>query len=258
MTLDGLSGYLVLYCVRHDMDDTDSGTDSDVAELEKRLGVSFKDRSLLELALCHSSFINENPGLGQSNERLEFLGDAVLGLVVAERLFRDNPDAAEGEMTRSRAILVREETLAVLAGSLGLGDYLCLGKGEEGSGGRNKSKNLARVLEAVIGAIFLDRGFVTSKEFILRLFAREFAKLKSPAIDYKTRLQELVQSCQQPSPVYELVSEVGLPHDRTFTVAVKVTGRVLGTGSGKTKKTAATEAARAAWEKLEKQDSERD
>ncbi|MFH0941857.1 MAG: ribonuclease III [Chloroflexota bacterium] len=233
------------------MGDIDLGarTTAGLAELERRLGVSFADRSLLEQALRHSSYINENPGLGQSNERLEFLGDAVLGLAVAERLFRDDPDATEGEMTRARAVLVREETLAGLAGSLGLGEYLRLGKGETGSGGRHKSRNLARVLEAVIGALFIDRGFEVSREFILGLLGKEFSKLKILAdVDYKTRLQELVQARQQPSPVYELVSEVGLPHALTFTVMVRVGERVLGTGSGKSKKVAETEAARVAWE----------
>jgi len=229
------------------MDDADSHTTTDLTGLECQLGIAFKDRSLLEQALRHSSFINESPDLGQSNERLEFLGDAVLGLVVAERLFRDAPDANEGEMTRARAFLVREETLASLARNLGLGDYLRLGKGEQGSGGCHKPKNLARVLEAVIGAIFVDRGLESSREFILRFFGKEFAEVKEPLeIDYKTRLQEFVQSHQQISPVYELLSEEGLSHDRTFRVAVKVAGRVLGVGSGKSKKVAETEAARVA------------
>lgn len=232
------------------MDDINSGTGTtaDLAELERRLGVSFEDRSLLEQALRHSSYLNENPGLGQSNERLEFLGDAVLGLVVAERLFLDGPGASEGEMTRARAALVCEETLSGLADSLGLGEYLRLGKGETGSGGRHKSKNLARVLEAVIGALFIDRGLEASREFILGILGKEFSKLKTASLDYKTRLQELVQSHKQPSPVYELVSEVGLPHARTFTVVVWVGERILGTGAGKSKKMAETEAAREAWE----------
>lgn len=240
------------------MDDTDSDTD-DLAALEQRLGVSFEDGSLLEQALRHSSLINEYPALGLSNERLEFLGDAILGLVVAEKLFRDDADATEGEMTRARAMLVREETLASLSRSLGLGDFLRLGKGEEASGGRRKSKNLARVLEAVIGALFLDRGITASRDFILGLLAPEFARLKAPsAFDYKTRLQELAQSQKLTTPVYELVGEAGLPHARTFTVSAKVAGRVMGTGSGKTKKVAETEAARVAWERLAKTDSERD
>jgi ribonuclease-3 len=238
------------------MDDSGSDTNSDLAALEQWLGVTFHDRSLLEQALRHSSYINENPGAGQSNERLEFLGDAVLGLVVAEKFFRDSPGATEGEMTRARAVLVREDTLASLSADLRLGDYLRLGKGEEGSGGRRKPKNLARVLEAVIGALFLDRGIAASRDFILRLFHREFAKLSAPAaVDYKTRLQELVQSREQTSPVYETVSEEGLPHARTFTAVVKVAGKVVGTGSGKTKKSAETEAARMAWEKLAKPDA---
>ncbi|MFA5317077.1 MAG: ribonuclease III [Dehalococcoidales bacterium] len=225
---------------------------ADLAELEKCLGVSFRDNSLLERALIHSSYINENPGMGQSNERLEFLGDAVLGLVVAERLFREYPDASEGEMTRARAAMVCEETLAGLADSLRLGEYLSMGKGEAGSGGHRKSKNLARVLESVIGALFLDGGLKATRQFILRLLKSEFSSLKIMAtIDYKTRLQEVVQASKQPAPVYELVSETGLPHERTFTVAVIVGERVLGTGSGKSKKVAETEAAQAALLRLE-------
>ena len=160
-------------------------------------------------------------------------------------------------MTRVRASLVNEGTLAALARSFGLGNYLRLGKGEEGSGGRRKSKNLARVLEAVIGAIFVDHGLEASRDFVIRSLDEEFARLKAAAeIDFKTSLQELVQSHQQPSPVYELLSEEGLPHDRIFRVVVKVAGHVLGTGSGKSKKKAETEAARVAWEKLGKSDSE--
>jgi ribonuclease-3 len=226
---------------------------ADSGELERQLGVSFGDRSLLEQALLHSSYVNENPELKYSNERLEFLGDAVLGLVVAERLFLDSPDFSEGGLTRARAALVREETLACLAGGLDLGEYLYLGKGEEKSGGRYNPRNLARALEAIIGALFLDQGMGVARQFILRIISEEVSGLQLPAaVDFKTNLQELVQSRQQAAPVYELVSEAGLPHDRIFTIAVRVGDQVLGTGSGKSKKIAETEAAAAALARLER------
>lgn len=216
------------------------------------MGVSFGDRQLLEQALRHSSYVNENPELEYSNERLEFLGDAVLGLVVAERLFLDSPDFSEGGLTRARAALVREETLARLGEGLELGKYLHLGKGEEKSGGRYNPRNLARALEALIGALFLDQGMGVTGRFILRIIGEEVSGSQLPAaVDSKTSLQELVQSWQQAAPVYELVSEAGLPHDRVFTIAVRVGDRVLGTGSGKSKKMAETEAAAAALARLE-------
>ena len=150
---------------------------ADLAALQKTLGLQFKDPSLLEQALVHSSYVNENPELGAfSNERLEFLGDAVLGLVVAEKLYQDSPDFTEGEMTRFRAALVREETLARIASGLRLGEHLCLGKGEEKSGGRRKPRNLARVLEALIGAVFLDRDGVINE----LIYYREHGIVDSP------------------------------------------------------------------------------
>jgi len=226
---------------------------ADLAELQQSLGVSFSDLSLLEQALVHSSYINENPGFTlTSNERLEFMGDAVLGLVVAEKLYWDFPRFSEGEMTRLRAALVRRETLARMARAIRLGDYLYLGKGEEASGGRRKPSNLAGALEAVIAAIFLDRGLIATKEFILRLFDEELERVVSRGaeVDYKSQLQELTQARQQPVPVYQLVEAVGPAHDRRFTVEVKVGDTVLGRGSGKSKKTAETEAARSALQRL--------
>lgn len=225
---------------------------ADLGELERRLGVPFRDRSLLEQALLHRSYLHENPELKYSNERLEFLGDAVLGLVVAEKLFLTSPDSSEGEMTRARAALVREETLARLAGGLKLGKYLRLGKGEEKSGGRRKPGNLARALEALIGALFLDQGLGVSRRFILRIISEEVSGWPLPAAaDAKTKLQEMVQARRLAAPVYELVSQEGLPHDRTFTVTVRVGDRMLGSGSGKSKKVAETEAAAVALARLE-------
>ncbi len=226
---------------------------ADLATLQQTLGVSFNDLSLLEQALVHSSYINENPGLAPtSNEKLEFLGDAALGLIIAERLYYDFPCSTEGEMTRLRAALVCQGALARLARAIRLGDYLYLGKGEEASGGRHKPANLAGVLEAVIAAIFLDQGWATTKDSVLRLFSKELEKVASQGagVDYKSQLQELVQARQQSTPVYHIIDAVGPDHDKRFTVEVRVGDTVLGKGSGKSKKMAETEAARSALQQL--------
>lgn len=226
---------------------------ADLESLQKALGVSFKDVSLLEQALIHSSYSNENPGNGMpSNERLEFLGDAVLGLAVAEKLFQDYPDFPEGKMTKLRAALVRRETLASIAAGIELGNYLYMGKGEELSGGRHKPANLACALEAVIAAIFLDSGLTGASSFILDSFKDELLRAvsKSSTADYKSELQEKIQSVEQQTPTYRLVKETGPDHGKTFTVEVRLGKTVLGRGSGKNKKAAETEAARKALEKL--------
>ncbi len=226
---------------------------ADLAALQQTLGISFNDPPRLEQALVHSSYINENPGFAPaSNERLEFLGDAVLGLVVAEKLYQDFPHSAEGGMTRLRAALVRRDTLARIARNIKLGDYLYLGKGEEASGGRRKSANLAGALEAMIAAIFLDQSSTTTREVILRLFNEELQKVASQGVgvDYKSQLQELIQAREQQAPAYQLVEAMGPDHDRRFTVEVRACDTVLGRGSGKSKKMAETEAARAALEQL--------
>lgn len=226
---------------------------ADLAAVQQNLGVSFNNTSLLEQALVHSSYINENPGFGQaSNERLEFLGDAVLGMIVAEGLYQDSPHFSEGEMTKLRAGLVRQDTLACMARAISLGDYLYLGKGEEASGGRRKPANLAGALEAVIAAIFLDQGSATTKDFILRLFDEELEKVASRGggVDYKSQLQEVIQAKEQKTPTYQVIESVGPDHDKRFTVEVRVGDSVLGRGSGKSKKMAETEAARSALEQL--------
>ncbi len=226
---------------------------ADLAALQQTLGISFNDPSLLEQALVHSSYINENPGFAlASNERLEFLGDAVLGLVVAEKLYQDFPHSTEGEMTRLRAALVRRDTLTRMARTIGLGDYLYLGRGEEASGGRRKPANLAGALEAMVAAIFLDQGSIATSDFILGLFDEELQKIASQGakVDYKSQLQELIQAREQQTPAYQLVEAMGPDHDRRFTVEVKTGNTVLGVGSGKSKKAAETEAARAALEQL--------
>lgn len=232
---------------------------TDLADLQRNMGVFFNDVSHLELALVHSSYINENPGPGQtSNERLEFLGDAVLGLVVAERLYREYPQCSEGEMTRLRAAVVRQDTLARRAGTISLGDYLYLGKGEEADGGRQKPANLEAALEALIAAVFLDGGLATARDFILRLLGEELEEAISlgPATDYKSALQELTQSRQQITPTYRVTNTTGPDHGKTFTVEVTLKGKVVGSGTGKSKKAAETEAARQALDGLSKRFTE--
>ncbi len=226
---------------------------TDLAALQETLGVSFNDVSLLEQALVHGSYINENPDFTlTSNERLEFLGDAVLGLIVAEKLYQDSPDFTEGEMTKLRAALVRRDTLARQAKAIGIGDHLYLGKGEEASSGRHKPANLASALEAVIAAIFLDQGSATVRDFILRLFAAELEEVVSQGtgIDHKSELQERIQAREQQTPTYYVIETTGPDHDKRFTVEVRLGKTLLGKGSGKSKKAAETEAARSALEQL--------
>ncbi len=221
--------------------------------LQVAMGVTFRTPSLLEQALVHSSYVNENPDAATgSNERLEFLGDAVLGVVVAEKLYQDFPHLPEGEMTKLRSALVRRGTLAGIATTLKLGDYLRLGKGEEAGGGRSKPANLAAVMEAVIAAVFLDQGLVAAGDFTLSLLNEELLKVVSQAAadDYKSRLQEVIQSRQQLTPTYRLVEATGPDHDKRFSVVVMAGDIVLGRGSGKSKKLAETEAARTALEHL--------
>ncbi|MBI2869661.1 MAG: ribonuclease III [Chloroflexi bacterium] len=226
----------------------------DLDNFQTALGVSFKDVSLLQQALAHSSYVNENPGFAAgSNERLEFLGDAVLGLVIAEKLYRDFPEISEGQMTKLRSALVRRDTLAGFARSISLGGLLYLGRGEETSGGREKTVNLAGALEALIAAVFLDRGLETARDFILRLSGSEINRLscRAEGLDYKSCLQEMIQSRRQVTPVYRIVEAVGPDHEKIFTVEVLAGSAVLGTGSGRSKKLAEVEAARLALERLD-------
>ncbi|MFC1931012.1 ribonuclease III [Chloroflexota bacterium] len=226
---------------------------ADLVVLQDTLEVSFTELSLLEQALVHSSCLNENPGFYPvCNERLEFLGDAVLGFIIAEKLYQDFPGLNEGEMTKLRSVLVRRDTLADVAITMKLGDYLCVGKGEEASGGRYKPANLAGALEAVIGAVFLDRGLAITRGVVLDLLDEELQKAISQGtvVDYKSQLQELIQSRYQMAPVYQLVEATGPDHDKMFTVDTIVGGVMLGRGMGKSKKMAETEAARLALEQL--------
>ncbi len=221
---------------------------ADLAALQKALGVSFNDLSLLEQALVHGSYANENPDIAASNERLEFLGDAILGLIIAEELYQRFPQYSEGELTKIRSSLVRQDALSRMARAISLGNYLYLGKGEEASGGRRKPANLAGAFEAIIAAIFFDQGLTTVKDFVLRSADKELSQ--GVEADYKSQLQEVIQARHQQPPTYRLIETAGPDHDRTFTVEVRVGGTVLGRGSGKSKKMAETEAARSALARL--------
>lgn len=226
---------------------------TDLIALQQALGVTFKDISLLEQSLVHSSYVNENPDLARiSNERLEFLGDAVLGLIVADKLFQEYPQLAEGQMTKLRSALVRRDALVRITRGIKLGDYLYLGKGEESSGGRYKPANLAAALEAVIAAIFLDQGLSRTRDIVLGLINTELEKQVSQgaSIDYKSELQEFTQANRQQVPTYQIIETSGPAHSRTFTVKVSLGDDVLGIGTGKSKKKAETEAARLALKQI--------
>ncbi|MBI2909247.1 MAG: ribonuclease III [Chloroflexi bacterium] len=227
----------------------------DILSLQSTIGITFSNPDILEQALVHRSYLNENPSfrLG-SNERLEFLGDSVLGLVAAEELYVRFPSFSEGQLTKLRAALVREETLSALARSVGLGQYLYLGNGEERSGGRDRPSILAAALEAVIGAVFLDKGFSECRDFTLRLMVKDIAGMLDQASveDPKSRLQELSQERWQVAPTYRTISESGPDHAKEFTVEVLVGETALGQGSARTKQAAAKKAARVALQHLDK------
>ena len=218
--------------------------------LEEKLGYTFQDPSLLENALTHSSRANESRGALSSNERLEFLGDSILGMIVADYLYRHHPDLPEGELTRTRAALVCEESLVEVAQALGLGEYLKLGKGEEAGGGRHRPSIQADAVEAVLAAVYLDGGIGSARKIIQKfILSREVAGLTKPR-DYKTALQELVQRESGQVLAYQLVGEEGPDHDKRFFVEVDLNGTPVGSGQGRSKKEAEQMAAKAAIGKL--------
>lgn len=222
-------------------------------DCQKNLGVSFHQESLLEQAFVHSSYLNENPDFARSsNERLEFLGDAIFDFIVAERLYKEFPKLPEGKLTEIRASLVCRGTLAELASSLKLGDWLLFGQGEEANGGRTKASNLANAMEALVGALYLDQGLSKAKKFVLKQLKPELEKIKAGKTtpNYKALVQEFVQGQNRPTPVYRLVEAIGPDHSKQFTAEILVEGEALGRGTGKSKKAAESQAARAAWEKL--------
>ncbi len=215
-------------------------------DLEQQLGYTFHDRSLLELALTHSSFANESrPGSRMCNERLEFLGDSVLGFVTAHHLFTTFPNRPEGELTRLRADLVCEKNLAAAARKIGLGRYLRLGHGEDLGGGRERPSILADATEAVLAAIYLDGGLDRASEVIHRLIL-DAENPDAPISDYKTALQELVQRQKDQTLVYQLVDTTGPDHDKQFVSQVLLNGKAVGMGSGHSKKHSEQQAARQA------------
>lgn len=216
----------------------------ELSKLEKKIGYKFKDQSLLQLAVTHSSYANER-GNHRNNERLEFLGDSVLGFVTAEYLFSTRSDLPEGQLTKLRANAVCEKSLAVFANEIGLGEVLLLGKGEIMTGGSERPSILSDAFEAVIAAIYLDGGMDAAKEFILRFVSRAETDVKA-VTDYKTLLQEVIQKNPDEHLSYVLAGESGPDHDKTFIVEVHLNSNVIGTGTGHSKKKAEQEAAREA------------
>jgi len=227
----------------------------DLDALERTLGVAFCDRSLFFQALVHRSYLNENPESQlTSNERLEFLGDAVLDTLAAEYLFRRHVEKGEGELTLLRSALVREEALAEFAMQLGLGRFLVLGRGEESDGGRSRSAILADAFEAIVGAIYLDTGVEAARTFLLPLLGEAEKALDGrPPLDYKSALQIEIQARLGMTPQYHTVASWGPDHARTFRVEVRAGESVLGIGEGLSKQAAQQEAARAALEKMGKE-----
>lgn len=225
-----------------------------LGELCQRLGYLFEDRTLLERAMAHRSWCSEN-GSPESNERLEYLGDSVLGLAVTRSTFMDHPEMSEGGLAKIRAAVVNAVVLAEVAAELGVGEAVLLGKGEDQSGGREKTSILCDSLEAVIGAIYLDGGWAPANDFVLAVLGdRMRAAADGPGSnDFKTLLQEMVARQHDEAPVYTVDGE-GPDHDMRFTASVEVSGDAVGHGEGRTKKQAEQEAARAAWSNLRETD----
>lgn len=211
-------------------------------QLEKNIGYHFRDKELLRTAVTHSSYANESRGNMAYNERLEFLGDAVLQLITSEKLFRENPDMPEGRMSKQRAALVCEDALAGYSAEIHLGDFLLLGKGEEATGGRQRPSILADAFEAVTGAIFLDGGMDNAKKFVRHFLDAAHLSLK----DYKTLLQEIIQKNPGERLSYVVTGESGPDHDKVFDVEVHLNSNIIGRGTGKSKKQAEQAAAKEA------------
>ena len=217
------------------------------------IGVNFSDSELLQQSLYHRSYLNEAPDREiESNERMEFLGDAVLGLIVSEKLYNDYPALSEGHLSQLRALLVRWDALAQAAQRIDLGSYLVLGRGEELSGGRNRPSNLAGAFEALIGAAFLDGGMSKARKLVLRLLRVDFEEIakRGATADSKSELQHVAQTRWHQIPEYRLISSEGPDHAKLFTVEVSVGEQVLGQGQGRNKKQAELNAARQALETL--------
>ena len=219
---------------------------------QKKAGCKFKNIQLLDIAFHHRSFFNEHSDSPVNNERLEFLGDAVLELASSTYLYAHFPDCTEGELTKMRASLVQSETLARLARQLDLGSYLRLGRGELLGGGADRQNNLENAFEAVIGAVYLDRGWETAQDYVARQLASEAMLVRRSHVshDYKTTLQEHIQQKRHASISYELIGETGPDHDKRFTTRVLIAGEAMGEGTGRSKKEAEQQAAAAALHRI--------
>jgi ribonuclease III len=219
---------------------------------QKVLGFKFRDMDLLNRALTHRSYVNEDPASPGNNERLEFLGDAVLGMVTASRLFTTLGDKAEGDLARIKSFVVSEEALSGMARALGVDAMLLVGKGEERSGGRTKKALLADALEAIFGAAFLDAGFEKARDLVLALITPEIDKVLSDTHrkDYKTLLQEYAQKYHKSCPAYTMDRKTGPDHDRTYWMSCNLMGSTFGPEAGKTKKDAEQAAAAIAYEAI--------
>lgn len=226
----------------------------DIFEAEKALNLTFGNKALLQRALTHRSYLNENPDYPfEDNERLEFLGDAVLDFITGEYLYHRFPEMPEGRLTNLRSALVRTETLARFATQLNLGDYLFLGRGEEDSGGRRRSAILCDAFEALIGALYLDQGLEATRSFICGIIdpALKNILVSDTDKDAKSRLQEVAQSHYQLTPTYRTVKEQGPDHAKEFTVEALIGGKIYGRGTGLSKQLAAQAAAQQALQTLE-------
>jgi ribonuclease-3 len=219
---------------------------------EKHVGIRFRKLEFLNLAFSHRSYANEYGGNVDNNEKLEFLGDSVLGLVVSEYLFTILPDKAEGDLARVKSFVVSEDSLAEISRKIKVDNYILIGKGEEYSGGRNKKAILADCMEAIIGAYYLDSGFKAARSFVLKYLIPEINKVleNRHKKDYKTLLQEYVQKQFKSYPRYSLVKKTGPDHDRTFWIEVRIDGKLYGPGKGKNKKEAEQNAAGLAYRTL--------
>ncbi|MDJ0752966.1 MAG: ribonuclease III [Ardenticatenaceae bacterium] len=225
----------------------------DLLALETRLGVDISDYALLATALTHRSYLNENEDVQEDNERLEFLGDAVIDLIVAEYLFREDADMREGEMTSLRAALVRAETLARFAQSVGVDEALRLGYGEAENGGRHRVATLCAAFEAVVGALYLDIGFQKTKTFVETIIAQELTDILANDLhkDARSEFQVWSQATFNATPRYAVVGMSGPDHERQFTVQVTIGEKVWGEGIGRSKQTAAHAAAREAMKQVD-------
>ncbi|MBR3593799.1 MAG: ribonuclease III [Clostridia bacterium] len=216
-------------------------------ELENKIGYSFKDKSLLRLALTHSSYANENGNPAHCNERLEFLGDSVLSIIVSEYIFAKFKNSLEGDLTKLRASLVCEKSLCEFSKELGIGDHILLGRGEEQNGGRQRPSILADAFEAVLAAIYLDAGMEQAKQHVLRFITEELKHRDNEVFkDYKTTLQEVIQRNREEQLTYVLTDESGPDHNKSFTVEVRLNSNVIGVGTGRSKKQAEQSAAKQA------------